>query len=205
MATASAPSSRPRAPLSRERILEAAHRLVETQGWHRLSMRKLAAALQVDPMAPYHYFENREALLQALVARVFSPLAEPGPRPTGELPWQEALTALAERYLDLAMDAPELVRALARGEGDASVPVQAFDRAMAEILAPLKLRDAHLRTATDLVVDLLHGFALAGGPLRRRALRAELAMVMKGVEAFAQVTPGAGPRGSAGRGQAPGR
>jgi len=203
--TRPAPPSRPRVPLSRDRILDAAHRLVEEEGWHRLSMRKLAAALQVDPMAPYHHFANREALLQALVARVFSPLAEPGPRPSAHLPWQAALLALVERYLDLALGAPEVIRALARGEGDASFPVRAFDRALAEILAPLHLSKVHLRTATDLVVDMMHGVALAGGPLRRSALKAEVAMLAKGVEACARITPGAGPRGSAARVRVPGR
>ena len=195
----------PPAPLHRDRILEAAHGLLEEEGWPRFSMRRLAAALQVDPMALYHYFPHREALLQALVARIFAPLAELGATPSGPASWQADLEALAGTYLAIARRAPGLIQVLAAGAGEASWVAETFARAMAAILAPLHLSRARLRTATHLLVDALHGFAMAGEAVPQRAWAPELAMLAQGIEAFRAVTPRARPRGGPARGSGPGR
>ena len=47
--------------LTRERILDAALRLVDEQGMAALSMRRLAAELGVDPMALYHHLPGKAA------------------------------------------------------------------------------------------------------------------------------------------------
>ena len=60
----------PEVPLSRERIVSAALALVDEEGLPALSMRRLAAALGVDPMAIYYYLPNRAALEDAIVEAV---------------------------------------------------------------------------------------------------------------------------------------
>lgn len=57
--------------LSRSRILEVAFDLVAEVGHDRLSMRLLAQRLRVDPMAAYHYFPNKSALLDGVVERAW--------------------------------------------------------------------------------------------------------------------------------------
>jgi len=60
------------APLTRERIVKTALDLVDREGLKSLSMRKLGAALGVDPMAVYYHIPNKHALLDAIVEAVMS-------------------------------------------------------------------------------------------------------------------------------------
>jgi AcrR family transcriptional regulator len=61
-------------PLARERIVEAAVRIIDEEGLEALSMRRLGAALGVNPMAAYYHVPNKAALydlvLEALMAEV---------------------------------------------------------------------------------------------------------------------------------------
>jgi TetR/AcrR family tetracycline transcriptional repressor len=57
------------APVTRQRVIDTALRMVEEDGVGRLSMRKLAAELGVAVTAIYWHVGNREALLDALVQR----------------------------------------------------------------------------------------------------------------------------------------
>ena len=65
------PAKRPPVPLSRERIIEAALHIADTQGLRRLTMRRLGDALQVEAMAIYHHLpRGKEALMDALAEHV---------------------------------------------------------------------------------------------------------------------------------------
>ena len=67
--SARAVTPRPRPPrLSRERILRAALDVVERDGLAALSMRRLAEELDVWPMSVYRYFQDKDALLDAIAA-----------------------------------------------------------------------------------------------------------------------------------------
>ncbi len=54
----------------RERILEAAHELLLEHGYDALTTRLIAERLGVSHMVLYTYFENHDALIQALRARL---------------------------------------------------------------------------------------------------------------------------------------
>jgi len=70
------PSKDGREPLTREKIVEKAIELLDAEGVERLSMRRLGEALGVEAMALYHYFPNKDAMLDAVVGRI---VAETGP------------------------------------------------------------------------------------------------------------------------------
>ena len=59
--------ARPRVPLTRERVLHTAVALADKGGVEALSMRKLAQALDVVPMALYRHVANKDELLDGLV------------------------------------------------------------------------------------------------------------------------------------------
>ncbi|WP_232661284.1 TetR/AcrR family transcriptional regulator [Pseudonocardia sp. TRM90224] len=85
------PPERPTpAPLSRERIVRAAVRLADVDGLDAVSLRKVAAELDVGPMRLYGYIATKEELLDLMVDAVHSEI-----RPTGA-GWREALSSLAE-------------------------------------------------------------------------------------------------------------
>ncbi|MBR7838863.1 TetR/AcrR family transcriptional regulator C-terminal domain-containing protein [Actinospica durhamensis] len=85
------PPERPAlAPLSRERIVGAAIRLADSDGLAAVSLRKVAAELDVGPMRLYGYIATKEELLELMLDAVYSEI-----RPTGDS-WREVLRSVAE-------------------------------------------------------------------------------------------------------------
>jgi AcrR family transcriptional regulator len=50
----------------RQTLLDAADRLIESEGVHALSIRAVAREAGVSPAAPYHHFRDKDALLNAV-------------------------------------------------------------------------------------------------------------------------------------------
>jgi AcrR family transcriptional regulator len=85
------PPERPAlAPLSRERIVRAAIRLADSDGLAAVSLRNVAAALDVGPMRLYGYIATKEELLELMLDAVYA-----GIRPAGD-GWRHVLRSLAE-------------------------------------------------------------------------------------------------------------
>lgn len=80
-----------RAPLSRERVLEAALAMVDRSGIDALSMRAVAAELGVEAMSLYRHVASKEALVEGIVARILDEIEVP---PAGTR-WREAMTRRA--------------------------------------------------------------------------------------------------------------
>ncbi|MCR6489580.1 TetR/AcrR family transcriptional regulator [Amycolatopsis sp. OK19-0408] len=116
------PPDRPTpAPLSRELIVGAATRLADAAGLDAVSLRKVAAALDVGPMRLYGYIATKDELLDLMLDAVYAEI-----RPAGD-DWREVLRSLAEAtrravhrhewLADLIGGRPQLgPHALARGE-----------------------------------------------------------------------------------------
>src|SRR5215208_2263294 len=85
-----AATKRPREPLSRERVLDAALRLADESGIDSLSMRKLAAELGVEAMSLYNHVANKGDLFDAIVDRVVSEIELPD-----DGAWDEAVRRCA--------------------------------------------------------------------------------------------------------------
>jgi AcrR family transcriptional regulator len=58
-----------------QRIAAAALRVLEKEGPAAVTMRRIAKVVRVTPMAIYHHFSNREALLKMVTDREFEKLA----------------------------------------------------------------------------------------------------------------------------------
>jgi AcrR family transcriptional regulator len=69
--------SRSRAPLSRERVLDAAIRLADQGGIESLTMRRLARELGVEAMSLYNHVANKGDLVDAMVDLVVSEIELP--------------------------------------------------------------------------------------------------------------------------------
>ena len=81
----------PRAPLTRERVLEAAVELADRDGIDGLSMRKLGQALGVEGMALYRHVRDKDAILDGIVEVVVGEIDGPEPRTD----WKAGLRDLA--------------------------------------------------------------------------------------------------------------
>ncbi|MEM1435296.1 MAG: TetR/AcrR family transcriptional regulator [Pseudomonadota bacterium] len=77
--------------LSQERILRAAVRYADRHGLDGLNMRKLAGLLDAGVMSLYHYFANKDELLDAMVEWVAGQIQIPDPG----LPWRRAVRELS--------------------------------------------------------------------------------------------------------------
>ncbi|WP_410667703.1 TetR/AcrR family transcriptional regulator [Amycolatopsis sp. cmx-4-68] len=126
------------APLSRERIVETAIRLADAAGLEAVSLRKVAAELDVGPMRLYGYLATKEELLDLMVDAVYAEV-----RPTGE-GWRAVLRSVAETtrqtvlrhewLADLLGGRPQLgPHVLARGEA----VVAALDGVDVDLVMPV--------------------------------------------------------------------
>lgn len=145
---------RQRRDLTLGEVVDRAMEIAQAEGEQGLTMRRVADACNVTPMALYHHVENKEALLTAIVDRVVADAI--GDFGSTGLPWREDLCAFACRLRRGLIDHPTaaqvflrrpiLSAALARCT---ELMFEAFDRA--------GLRGARIAEATDALVLLTMG------------------------------------------------
>jgi AcrR family transcriptional regulator len=82
----------PRAPLSREAIVEAALRVIDREGLEGTSMRRVAEELGTAPSALYWHVRNKDELLQLVFDRVAGEIELPPLDPEN---WQEQTKTVA--------------------------------------------------------------------------------------------------------------
>ncbi|GHK03717.1 TetR family transcriptional regulator [Streptomyces sp. Y2F8-2] len=92
--------------LDRERITEAAVRLLDAEGLARFSMRRLAAELDVTAMSVYWYVDTKDDLLELALDAAFGEVRLPS-GDTGE-DWRDQLRDLAAEYRALLVRHPWL-------------------------------------------------------------------------------------------------
>ena len=91
-----------------ERISQAALAILETEGPDAVSMRRIADAVGITPMAIYHHFRNREALLNSVTNQQFATfLSYIEKRPFRGSPEAQLISAM-EAYIDYAFDQPRI-------------------------------------------------------------------------------------------------
>lgn len=91
-----------------EKILHAAHRLFDGEGADAVTMRRVADAVGITPMAIYRHFPNRDALLKRLSDDSFSSVASEWKKRSRSRDPIKRLVAIAEPYLDYALAHPHL-------------------------------------------------------------------------------------------------
>lgn len=87
----------PAQPLTREHIVATALALVDREGPGALSMRRLGAELDADPMAVYYHLPSKDALLDAIVEAV---MAEIDLEDDPSAPLEERIVCAAVSYRD---------------------------------------------------------------------------------------------------------
>jgi AcrR family transcriptional regulator len=107
-----------------DRIAAAAGRLLDRKGAEAVTMRRVATAVGITPMALYRHFADREGLLNALADAGFEELAarigdavKPGTP-------EKQLREILEVFLDFALEKPRLFELmfLTRREGARQFP-----------------------------------------------------------------------------------
>jgi AcrR family transcriptional regulator len=94
----------------RERILDAARRIVMREGFAALSMRKIADAIEYSPATLYLHFASRDEIAQALCAEGYAQLLETFVPLAGIADPAERLKALGRAYVAFGVAHPETYR-----------------------------------------------------------------------------------------------
>jgi AcrR family transcriptional regulator len=91
-----------------QRIRRAALRLLEKNGPEAVTMRRLARSIGITPMAIYHHFATREALLRAVVDREFGEFLDLiGKMSTLDTTEGQIVHAL-DAYMEYALSRPQI-------------------------------------------------------------------------------------------------
>lgn len=90
------------------KIAECALRILEEEGPQAVSMRRVAGEVGVTAMAIYHYFANREALLNHVVDAEFARLVDFFGRTPAEAGFEAQMLGLLDGYIDYALAHPRI-------------------------------------------------------------------------------------------------
>ncbi|MGH3585111.1 MAG: TetR/AcrR family transcriptional regulator [Pseudonocardia sp.] len=95
-----------------DRLVAAARDVLVAEGSAAVSMRRVAAAVGVTPMATYRHFANRDALLEAVADSCQAELGRRWARYAEVGGFEERLAGLHGAFLDFALGSPHLYRFL---------------------------------------------------------------------------------------------
>ena len=98
-------------PLARERIVEAAIKIIDDEGLEALSMRRLGAELGVNPMAAYYHVPNKAALYDLVLDALMTGVDTSGIDPAA--PLDEQLKQAARAYRAAILLHPRAIPVLA--------------------------------------------------------------------------------------------
>jgi len=89
-----------------EQIVRVTLRRIRQGGFASVSMRQVAAELNITATALYHHFHDKDALLDTVAARIFDAI----PLPDKDLPWTERLRQLVLAQHEAQLAHPGLAR-----------------------------------------------------------------------------------------------
>jgi AcrR family transcriptional regulator len=95
-------------PDTQQKIIEAARRILEDEGAAAVSMRRVADAVGITPMAIYRHFANREALLKRISDDAFAAVAQQWLSQDAHPDLMHSLLHSMENYLNYALRQPHL-------------------------------------------------------------------------------------------------
>ncbi|MFF3517251.1 TetR/AcrR family transcriptional regulator [Streptomyces sp. NPDC002573] len=152
-------------PLTEAGIYAAALRLIDADGVETLTMRKLAAALDANPMSLYHHVPNKEALLRGVASMVGAQFRTVTQK---DRPWQERIRQLAEDFRALAHRHPKLMT-YSFGQPDFVQPEDPFWLALTDVLASAGVPRQEVSRIAAVICAAVFGVLIAeiNGALRR--------------------------------------
>lgn len=145
--------------LSSQIIMDMSKSLMREQG-KVPSIRKLARCLNVDAMAIYHYFSNKNALLEAITTSLIEDVYQPkAANLKSRDDWKMELKQLCASYLSLLSHYPGLLETFL--SMSTISPAEVFAARFNIVIEALNLDAESAKNGLDLLVDYLHGYALA--------------------------------------------
>jgi AcrR family transcriptional regulator len=145
-----------RAKLSTQAIVDTAIALADVDGLDAVSIRRVAAILEVRPMSLYTHIVSKDELLALMANELMGTLIIEPPLPED---WREALTLIAHRIFRMFASHPWLLGLLARRPRPGpNVTRQA--KQLAHAVESLRLPPGEMWTLLSIVNDYILGHAM---------------------------------------------
>ena len=144
-----------RLPLSRERVLDAAIKLVDQGGLGSLSMRKLGQELGVEAMALYYHFANKDEVIDGIVDIVFSEIE----LPTDGVDWKTAMRQRAISMRDVLLRHRWAINLMESRRNAGPANLRHHDAVIGNLRAA-GFENAMVARAYSLLDAYIYGFAL---------------------------------------------
>ena len=141
---------RTREPLTRERVVDAALRVMDQEGLEAVTMRRIAREVGVEAMSLYHHVEDKDDILDGICERVMAEFRFP--EPTDD--WSENCRRAARAWRQLLKTHPNVMRLFAEQRG----PVRSVDS-----MRPMEFALRLLRQAGISDRDTAQAFHAFGG------------------------------------------
>ncbi len=155
---------RPAKPaLSRQAIIDVALAMVRAEGLEKVTMRRIAAALDTGPATLYVYLRDTEDLHAQILDALLAPIRASA---AGRGTWRDRLKALLTRYGRVLFDHPEMAR-MAMSTQPSGPRYLALVDAILALLREGSVPDREAAWAVDLL--LLYVTALAAEKSHHRA------------------------------------
>ena len=162
-----------------QRIIAAARRLAEEEGWDSVTTRRLAEAIEYSQPVLYSHFQGKNAIIQAVAVEGFAELTAAMRTARQQAPApRAALLSLAQAYLAFAQANPALYEAMFTladipfAQPESPAPLREGFAEFREALAPFT-GDRDLDTLGEITWSTLHGLATLSASHRLRPGHAE--------------------------------
>lgn len=151
------PRTRKKQPVTRERIIEAAIEVADEVGLAGLSLRGVAARLNVTPMALYNHIADKSELEDVVVAHILEQMLHPV-KITARTPWQKILRDIAGELKRALAEHPMVLQVFTRFPLHQSCIALAEQAHQAFLRAGMPIEDCAL--AFKLFADFISGSVL---------------------------------------------
>ncbi|MCW7492480.1 TetR/AcrR family transcriptional regulator [Leptospira sp. 2 VSF19] len=146
----------------KEKIILTALKICEKEGYDSFSMRKLAAKLNLDPMAVYHYFRNKEELTKSMVEQIFNRFQKEISVSDGnpKINLKKVLIA----YWNLFIEYPGMSLYLVKNSYDEFPSVISLNEKLQSFVQK-SFPEMDVYIILNVIIDFIHGNALASTSL----------------------------------------
>jgi len=144
-------------PLARESIVDAAMKIIDSEGLDALSMRRLGTELGVNPMAAYYHVPNKAALYDLVLDAVMAGADASGMDHDG--PLAEQLKQVARAYRAAILEHPRAIPVLATRSLRTAAALRPVEPALGILFAAGLTADEAL-AAIDVVAQFILGGAV---------------------------------------------
>ena len=118
---------------TRQAILDAARKIIATEGTEALSMRAIAQHIDYSPAGLYEYFDSKEEIVGAVCEQGHGRLTEYMQRADPDLPPDELLLQLGLAYIDFAVRNPDFFLLMFTNPNTGVAPESTSDQAVADM------------------------------------------------------------------------